>query len=144
MEKIAEGMPDLNKTVLVVEDEPLVRLIATDMFVDAGYRVFEACDAAEALAILESRCDVTGVFTDVEMPGAMNGLDLATRIGSCWPGIGVLITSGRYRPGDGIPKGAAFIAKPYHSGEVIPKLEAVMTATRVSGHIAPLQGRSAP
>ncbi|WP_037487386.1 response regulator [Novosphingobium naphthalenivorans] len=111
---------------LIVEDEPLVRAMAADIFMDQGYRIHEACNAAEALTILEGRDDIRAVFTDVEMPGEMNGLALATAIRERWPDIIVLVTSGRVWPGDGMmPIGTDFIAKPYRSRDIVSKIEAL-------------------
>lgn len=108
--------------VLVVEDEPLVRTFAADILMDAGNRVFEACEATDALAILEGRDDIGAVFTDIEMPG-MTGLALASAIGERWPEIAILVTSGRLRPDPGVlPAGAAFIAKPYKANALIDQL----------------------
>lgn len=108
--------------ILIVEDEPLVRTFAADILMDAGYRVFEACEAADALTILEGRDDIGAVFTDIEMPG-MTGLALAGAIGERWPEISILVTSGRIRPDPGVlPAGAAFIAKPYKAGALIDQL----------------------
>lgn len=117
---------DHGAAVLVVEDEPLVRAMAADIFMDAGYRVFEARDANEALMILEGRDDVGAVFTDIEMPGTMNGIALATTIRTRWPKVAVLITSGRVLPAQGmLPSGAAFIPKPYRPSELIHLVETI-------------------
>lgn len=83
--------------VLVVEDEGLVRLMAVDMLEDEGFTVIEAATADEAWTILEARDDIAILFTDVEMPGSMNGLDLAGRVAARWPHIRLVITSGRVR-----------------------------------------------
>jgi CheY-like chemotaxis protein len=118
------------QAVLVVEDEPLVRAMAAEIFMDAGFRVFEACEAADALTILEGRDDIRAVFTDIEMPG-MDGLALAATIRGRWPAIAVLITSGRVRPGhDALPIGAGFIAKPYLPTDVVDRLEMIMDRGR--------------
>lgn len=114
--------------VLVVEDEPLVRTMAAEIIMDAGYRVFEACDGSDALTILEGRDDIAAVFTDIEMPG-MSGLDLAASIRGQWPTIAVLVTSGRVRPGAGmLPEGADFIPKPYMPSDMIARIAALMGA----------------
>lgn len=118
------------QAVLVVEDEPLVRAMAAEIFMDAGFRVFEACEACDALTILEGRDDIGAVFTDIEMPG-MDGLALAATIRGRWPAIAVLITSGRVRPGhDAVPTGAGFIAKPYLPTDVVDRLEMIMDRGR--------------
>lgn len=119
--------------VLIVEDEPLVRAMAADIFIDAGYRVFEAGHAADALTLLEDRDDIGGVFTDIEMPGEMNGLALAATIQGRWPAIAVLITSGRLRPGDHMmPEGADFIPKPYLPDDVVERMEAIGISDRAA------------
>src|SRR5579872_1715818 len=80
--------------VLVVEDEALIRLLAVDLLEEEGFSVLEATDAANALQLLEKREDVSVLFTDIQMPGAMNGLDLAARVHERWPNIRLLLTSG--------------------------------------------------
>lgn len=120
------GVESGGAAVLVVEDEPLVRTMAADILMDAGYRVFEACEAADALAILDGRDDIGAVFTDIEMPG-MTGLALAAAVRDRWPSMPVLVTSGRVRPGAGeLPNGAAYIAKPYMPGELVATLGKIL------------------
>jgi CheY-like chemotaxis protein len=96
--------------ILVVEDEPLLRLNATDVLEEAGYSVTEANNAETALELLEVRRDVQVLFTDIHMPGAFNGLELARRVHRRWPHILLMITSGRERPraSDIFPKMDAF------------------------------------
>ena len=108
----AESRPTV---ILVVEDEALVRMIASDILTEeGGYRVFEAVNAEEALTLLESRHDVRLVFTDVEMPGSLDGFALARIVDMRFPGIKVIVTSGRMTPGAGdLPKGTRFLPKPY-------------------------------
>ena len=77
--------------VLVVEDEMLLRMCAVDMVLDAGYTPLEALDAAEALAILESRSDVALMCTDIQMPGQMDGMGLAHAVHERWPTIGIIV-----------------------------------------------------
>ena len=106
--------------VLVVDDEPLLRLFNVDMLSDAGFEVLEAPDADEALRILDTTKDIRVVFTDVEMPGAIDGFGLAARIAALWPQIGVLVTSGRRLPNDFFRAPARrFLAKPYDVSEVV-------------------------
>lgn len=106
--------------VLVVEDEPLLRMMALDMVEDAGFDPVEARDADEAIKILEARTDITIVFTDIDMPGSMNGLKLAAAIRDRWPPIEIIITSGKFRLDDGgIPARTVFFTKPYDHAEVI-------------------------
>ena len=100
--------------VLVVEDEPLVRMLAADILEDEGFQVIEAATAPAALSILEKRDDVTALFTDIDMPGGMNGLELAGIVHARWPHIALVVTSGRYRVGaDHLPGDGIFIGKPY-------------------------------
>ena len=107
-----------NALVLVVDDDVFERLGASYMFSDAGYRVFEAGSADEALQFLESTADVRLLFTDVSMPGSMSGSDLARRVAERWPEIGIIITSGRRRP-EPLPLGSQFHAKPYEPNNVL-------------------------
>jgi two-component system, response regulator PdtaR len=100
--------------VLVVEDEGLVRMNAVAMIEEAGFGVLEAADADEAIHILETRPDITVIFTDIEMPGSMNGIRLAHAVRDRWPPIKIIATSGHYgfREGD-LPTGGRFLPKPY-------------------------------
>lgn len=106
--------------VLVVEDQTLVRMFIADFLDDAGFKVFEAVNADEAMTVLQARPDVQVVVTDIEMPGSMNGLELTRMVQERWPGVGVVITSGRERPGpDDLSEKVAFLAKPYLPETVI-------------------------
>jgi CheY-like chemotaxis protein len=112
------GLP----TVLVVEDEPLIRICAAHCLADAGFEVIEAADAAEAMEALEARNDVALVFTDVNMPGQLDGLELAWEVSRRRPEIPVIVTSGKATPReDQIPWGSRFLAKPYVP-EGLPKI----------------------
>ena len=115
--------------VLVAEDEALVRMLATDVLEDAGYEVVETRNAAEALALLQKRTDVRAVFSDIEMPPGMNGLELAREVRKRWPGMAILIASGKMRPGpEELPPGARFIPKPYEPDMVVRALRAIVGA----------------
>jgi CheY-like chemotaxis protein len=107
-----------NALVLIVDDDVFERMGASYMFSDAGYRVLEARSADEALGFLESIPDVRLIFTDVSMPGSINGSDLAHRVVERWPGIGIIMTSGRPRP-EPLPLGSQFHAKPYEPINVL-------------------------
>ena len=116
-------------TVLVVEDEPLVLIAAAEALRDAGFNVIEAATADEAALLLRAAGhEVSVVFTDIEMPGAMDGMTLARVVRGAWPAISVLITSGRVKPGESeLPMGTAFVAKPYdlrHLANVVVQLTA--------------------
>jgi CheY-like chemotaxis protein len=80
--------------ILIVEDEHLIRMDAADMIGAAGFDVVEAGNADEAIAILERRFDISVVFTDVQMPGSMDGLKLAAAVRGRWPPIKIVATSG--------------------------------------------------
>jgi DNA-binding NtrC family response regulator len=100
--------------VLVVEDDTILRLQTVLMIERAGYNVVEACNADEAIAILEMREDIRIVVTDVEMPGSMDGIKLARAIRDRWPPIEVIVTSGRHRVRTAeLPPRAKFMPKPY-------------------------------
>ena len=102
------------RTVLVVDDELLVRLVGADALSDAGYEVIEAADAAEALRVLDDAGAVHLLFTDIRMPGTMNGLQLADEVHRRWPDIKILITSGDTWPTKSrIPDDGHFLPKPY-------------------------------
>jgi DNA-binding NtrC family response regulator len=112
-------------TVLVVEDEPAVRMLAADALMDAGYTVLEAANAAEATEILRLDGPVEAMFTDIHMPGRQSGLDLAHEVAAAWPSVALLLTSGRARPDPAdLPQGAAFIAKPYPPAALVEALDA--------------------
>ena len=100
--------------LLVVEDEPLVRMMAVDLAEDAGFEVIEARDAATAITLLETRPDIRIVFTDIDTPGSLDGMQLAACIRDRWPPIEIVITSGKHKPGpDQMPDRAIFFGKPY-------------------------------
>lgn len=113
--------------VLVVEDDPLIRMDLTSMIEDAGIDVIEACNADDAIAILEVRKDITVIFTDIEMPGSMDGLKLAFAVRDRWPPVSIIIASGRIRPEPHeMPTEVQFLQKPYNASLV---LEAVRHAS---------------
>src|SRR5471030_1880970 len=93
--------------VLVVEDDVLARMCASEMFSDAGYRVLEAEHADEALRFFETGEDIAVLFTDVSMPGSISGSDLARHVAEQWPMVGIIIVSGRPRP-DKLPLSIRF------------------------------------
>ena len=111
--------------VLVVEDEALLRLHAIDMIEAAGYITIEARNADEAVAILKERTDIRVVFTDIDMPGSMDGMKLAAMVRDRWPPIEIIMTSGftRPQPSD-MPLRSLFFAKPYDDGKVIGAIQA--------------------
>jgi two-component system, response regulator PdtaR len=107
-------------TVLVVEDETLVLLTVCEGLASEGYEVLAATNADEAIKVLESRNDIKTVFTDIEMPGSMDGLRLATAVRDRWPPINIVITSGKHRPLDAqMPASTQFVGKPYQTADVV-------------------------
>jgi two-component system, response regulator PdtaR len=100
--------------VLVVEDSPVIRMGAVDLVVNAGFEALEACTADEAIRILEARPDIHLVFTDVGMPGAMDGTELSHYIRDRWQPVKLIVTSGKITVDEGhLPAGAKFFSKPY-------------------------------
>lgn len=100
--------------VLVVEDEPILRMLAVDVVEEAGFDVLECADAGEAVAILEARHDIRLVFTDIDMPGGKDGLWLAASIRDRWPPIEVIVTSDKPMPeGWDLPARVIYIPKPF-------------------------------
>jgi CheY-like chemotaxis protein len=95
--------------VLVVEDEPLLRMAAVDMIEEAGLQAVEARNADDAIQILEGRDDIRIVFTDIDMPGSMDGLKLAAAVRRKWPPISIIVVSGHRKPAMGeLPSGSVF------------------------------------
>jgi CheY-like chemotaxis protein len=104
--------------VLIVEDEFLLRMDAVDMIASAGFEAVEASNADEAIEILEARRDITVVFTDIQMPGSMDGLKLARAVRGRWPPIKIVATSGLSVGAADLPEGGRFVRKPYSPVEV--------------------------
>ena len=100
--------------VLVVEDGPIIRMGAVDLVLSAGYEALEARDAHEAIRILESRSDIDLVFTDVQMPGTMDGIKLSHYIRERWPPVKLIVASGAtILEESSLPNGSRFFSKPY-------------------------------
>src|SRR6476469_4069427 len=105
--------------VLIVEDELLLRIDAAEMIKAAGFEVVEAANADQAIEVLEARRDITVVFTDIQMPGSMDGLKLARAVRGRWPPIKIVATSGRLNVGEmDLPEGGRFLPKPYSPTQV--------------------------
>ena len=103
-------------TVLVVEDELLVRLDLVETLQRAGYCTYEAGTAREAISLLEQHAEIRVVFTDIEMPGTMDGLALAHYVRFRWPPTIIVISSGQLRPTQELlPSQVDFLAKPYRA-----------------------------
>ncbi|MCC8956410.1 response regulator [Bradyrhizobium sp. Pear77] len=104
--------------VLVVEDDFLIRMQAADMVEAAGFHSIEARNADDAIAILETRDDIRVIFTDIQMPGSIDGLRLAHVVRHRWPPIAIIATSATDVTLDDLPAGGHFIAKPYSLADV--------------------------
>ena len=113
--------------VLIVEDDELQRLLAFVVVEEAGYVALEAGDADEALALLESRPDISVLFTDVQMPGSMDGLELAHATRSRWPSMKIVIASGQIRmqPCE-LPASSCFVGKPYCPAALVEQLRSIV------------------
>src|ERR1700761_127030 len=121
-------MAPLSPVILIVEDEFLSRMDSAELIKNAGFEVIEAGNADEAIAILKGRPGIHVVFTDIQMPGSMDGLRLARFVRDRWPPIKILATSGFVKVGiDDLPTGGMFLAKPY-------------TATRIAATLRSLAG----
>jgi len=117
--------------ILVVDDEPLLRIFAVDFLTDAGFMVYEASSADEALEVLGSRPDIFAVFTDIQMPGSLDGLGLVRRIRESWPGIFAIVVSGQQAPRNGeLPDDVPFLTKPY-----LPETVVTMIRQKLSPQI---------
>ena len=115
--------------VLVVEDEMVLRMRAADIVEDAGFCAVEAVNADEAIAVLESRSDIALLFTDIQMPGSMDGLKLAHAVHSRWPAIGIILVSGQVKPSDADrPADSRFFSKPLGVEQMTAELQAMVGA----------------
>jgi len=122
--------PVVPAVVLVVEDEMLLRMRAVDMVEDAGYTSLEAVDADAAFAILESRSDIALLFTDIQMPGTMDGLKLAHAVHARWPPIKIILVSGQLRLANiDIPPHSRFFGKPLEAREMIAEMQEMIGQT---------------
>jgi CheY-like chemotaxis protein len=107
-------------TILVVEDEALIRMGIVDALEHAGVTVIEASNADEAIRALETRRDIALVFTDIDMPGSMDGLRLAACIRDRWPPVRLIVTSGHVAvKEEDLPPGGRFFRKPYSAPEIL-------------------------
>jgi CheY-like chemotaxis protein len=115
----------LSKTVvLVVEDEPLLRMNTVDMVEDAGFDVVEAANAKQAMSILEGRDDISIILSDIEMPPGMDGMELVAIVRNRWPPIEIILVSGQLASDEvHLPERGVFFSKPYRSHDLV----AVMT-----------------
>jgi two-component system, response regulator PdtaR len=117
-------MSRLSPVILIVEDELLIRMDSAEAIENAGFEVIQADNADDAIAILEARTEIRVVFTDIQMPGSMDGLKLARIVRDRWPPIKIVATSGFVRvEDDDLPAGSVFLPKPYRGAEVVATLK---------------------
>ena len=113
--------------ILVVEDEPLIRLGLASAIEEAGYVVVEAANASDAIKLLEADHSIRLVMTDVDMPGGMDGIRLAHYVRDRWPPIQLIVISGKVGVQAGqLPAGAKFIGKPYHEPALLQLVQALV------------------
>lgn len=114
-------------TILVVEDEILIRMNSADMLQDAGFSVIEAGSADDAIVQLEKADHVELVFSDIDMPGSMSGLVLAEIVHERWPGTRLLLTSGKHWiSAQDMPDDGKFLPKPYTSAAIISQIRGLL------------------
>jgi CheY-like chemotaxis protein len=117
--------------ILVVEDEFLIRLMVSDELRAAGFDVIEACDGDEAVTVLNSLARVDLIFSDVRMPGSLDGLELLTFVKATFPALPVIIASGHIDPRIARASGASdFLAKPYLLGTVLTAVRDALDGCR--------------
>jgi CheY-like chemotaxis protein len=110
--------------VLVAEDEELIRLWAADVLQENGFSVLEAANAEAAMRVLEARPEVRLLFTDIHMPGAFDGMELARRVHDRWPHVQLVVTSGKIAPRPAeIPDASRFLPKPYRAEQLVGQVQ---------------------
>lgn len=125
----SESAPTAGTVILVVEDNHLILMSALDLIATAGYEGIAAANADEAIAILERRADVKLVFTDIEMPGTIDGVKLAHYIRDRWPPIHLIVASGKQvKEASHLPAGARFFSKPYDNNSIIAEIAHMLAA----------------
>lgn len=115
--------------VLVVEDEPLVRMLAVDVVEEAGFEAIEAVNADQALELLDEQRDIRILFTDIDMPGSMDGLALAAAVHERWKQIHIIVVSGKQRPASAeLPDHGIFFSKPYDVAKICRTMQGMLAA----------------
>ena len=113
--------------VLVVEDEPITRMDVVGQLEEGGFKVFEAPDADRAIKILEANPAIRILFTDVDMPGSMDGLKLAAAVRDRWPPIKIVVASGLRKVNlDALPDDSRFFSKPYNVNEIAATMRSMV------------------
>jgi two-component system, response regulator PdtaR len=118
-----DGTSEKN-VVLVVEDEPIIQMEAVQVIKDAGYVVLHAANTDDAMTILEERPDIRAVFTEIRVPGRLNGMDLARAIAERWPLIRLIVTSSASEV-DNFPADWRYIQKVYDGVQIVAALRAL-------------------
>jgi two-component system, response regulator PdtaR len=126
---VENQMAPVSPVILIVEDEFLLRMDSAEMIETAGFEVVQAGNADEAIAILQVRPAIHVVFTDIQMPGTMDGLKLARFVRDRWPPIKIVATSGLVKVGaEDLPAGSVFLPKPYRGAQVVATLREMTRA----------------
>jgi CheY-like chemotaxis protein len=113
--------------VLVVEDEPITRMDVVEQLQESGFKVFEAPNADKAIKILEENPAIRVLFTDVDMPGSMDGLKLAAAVRDRWPPIKIVVASGLRKINmDALPDNSRFFSKPYNVNEIAATMRSMV------------------
>lgn len=120
---------------LVVDDDALIQMFATDILEDAGFRCYLVDDGDSALSLLETNAaEIILLFSDVEMPGVFDGFALARHVEQHWPHIEIFVASGRAYPAIGdMPSKATFISKPFSAGTVLARLQEFLPEDKKPG-----------
>jgi CheY-like chemotaxis protein len=126
---MAQAFDPSKFAVLVVEDEPLLLMDAVDLIEDAGFVAYGASNADEAIRMLEKLSDIRVLFTDIDMPGSMDGLKLAHAVRKRWPPVSIIVASGHVRvKQEDLPENGLFFAKPYPPRAVVAALNHIASA----------------
>ena len=122
-------MTDANKSILVVEDEALLLITIADELRHFGFTVYEATNADKAITLLEKHDDIGILFTDIDMPGSMDGLKLSHAVRDRWPPVKIIVTSGKTTGKDlTLPSAGFFMPKPYLSSRLIKQIQTMIAA----------------
>jgi two-component system, response regulator PdtaR len=125
-----ENMMSCKGVVLVVEDHPLVRMGVLEVGLEAGFEALEASSAVEAIRMLEARSDIHLVFTDAEMPGTMDGIELVHYIRNRWPPVKLIVVSGKREIApEKLPSGTKFFFKPYRETSIVEAMVGMLSGT---------------